>query len=117
MQRKCHKAQTNQRTQKCAEEQRNNVLEYTEGVSMNLEECTKLEEKYARQAVEQANSLSDQDKKVHASLSVVTRLHDSRVDLSYRTQQSMPYRIARAALLAATVALSAVTAYVVHESN
>src|SRR3989344_632876 len=115
MQRKCHKAQTNQRTQKCAEEQRNNVLEYTEGVSMNLEECTKLEEKYARQAVEQANSLCDPDKKVHASLSVVTRLHDSRVDLSYRTQPSMPYRIIHATLLTAAVALSAVTTYAVNE--
>jgi len=84
---------------------------------MKLEECVKLEEKYARLAVEQANSLSDPDKKVQASLSAVARLHDKNIDLSYRAQPSMSYRIARAALLTAAVALSAVTGYALHESS
>ena len=82
---------------------------------MKLEDCAKLEEKYTRLAVEQANALHDPERKVQASLSIMAQLNDARVDLSY--PPSALYRAARTALLGAAVTLATVTSFAVYESQ
>ena len=84
---------------------------------MNLEECAKLEEKYARLAVEQANAIKNPEQKVTAALSVVSRLNDARVNLTIEQQHSFLYRTAQTTLLAATLTLAGITGYVASETT